>query len=90
MLRSHGLDVVPGQELIDLALPMSIDDSGEGLGQTAVRFHSVQLAGLAEGGQNCPILGPGFVTCEKTVFATDGNGADGAFWAEAGKTLKIT
>lgn len=58
---------------------MSVHDGGEGLGQIAVRFDSVQLAGLAAGGQDGPVLCPGFVTCEETVLATARDGPDGAF-----------
>jgi hypothetical protein len=58
---------------------MSVHDGGEGLGQIAVRFDAVQFAGFYEGGQNGPVLCPSFVTCEETVFATDGDGPDSAF-----------
>jgi len=76
---SPGLAVVPGQERTDLALAMPIHDGGEGLCRIAVRLDPVQLAGFYEGGQRGPILGPGSLTGEETVLATDGDGLGAIF-----------
>jgi len=48
---------------------MPIHDGRESPGQIVVRFDPVQLAGFYEGGQDCPVLCPGFMNCEETVFA---------------------
>ena len=69
----------PRQKVLDPALFVALHDGGKCLGQIAVRLDSVQLAGLYQGGQHGPVLGPGFVTREETVLATDGDGPDDAF-----------
>lgn len=44
------------------------------MGQIAMWPNPVYLAGFYEGGQDVPVLCLGFVTCKKTVLATDGDG----------------
>lgn len=73
MFLSHNLAVAPRQELADLALPMPVQDGGDGPGQVTARLDPVQFAGFYEGSEDGPILGPGFVTGEEAVLATDGD-----------------
>lgn len=51
MFSGHGLefrrpDVGPRQEIVDLAVRVAVDDSGENVGEVAHRLDAVELAGL--------------------------------------------
>lgn len=50
--------VVPGQELIDIALHVPADDSFEGSGQVGVGFDVVQLRRLDQRCDDAPVSAP--------------------------------
>ena len=58
----HGLefpsaDVGPGEQLVDLAVGVAVDDLGENVGEIAERLDAVELAGLDKRGDDGPVLG---------------------------------
>ena len=77
--RSHLFDVVPGKELVDLALFMAIHDSGEGRREPSVGIDGIHLAGFDERGDDGPVFCTGVMSGEEGVFPVQGNGTDGAF-----------
>lgn len=79
MRRSHGVDVVPGQEFFDPGLLMAIDDGGEGAGQPGVGIDGIEFTGFDQTSQHRPVLSPCIVTREEGVFPVWSDGADGAF-----------
>ena len=84
MFSGHGLefgsaDVGPGQELVDLAVGMAVDDPGEHVGEIAERLDAVELAGLDQRGDDGPMLGAAVGAGEERVLAVERDRADGAF-----------
>lgn len=72
-------DVVPRQQVVDLALFVAIDDGCERIGQIGVRIDTVQFAGLDQGSDDAPVCGSGVVASEERVFAVQSYGTDRAF-----------
>lgn len=72
MRRSHGSDVIPGQQLVDIGLFVPRGDGCHGTSQIAMGFDSIEFAGFDQRRDNCPVLCPGIVTCEERVFAIEG------------------
>ena len=60
MFSGHGFEwlsgVGPGEELVDLALRMSGDDAADDVGEVGLGIDRVELAGLNERGDRCPVL----------------------------------
>ena len=61
MFSGHGLEVeggeiCPGQEIIDLAVGMSVDDFGDDVGQIGLGFDATELTGLDQRGDDGPVL----------------------------------
>ena len=73
------LSVGPRQQLIDIAVWMTVDDPGEDVGQVAEWVDLVQLTGLDQGGDGGPVLGAAIRACEQSIFPVERDGADGAF-----------
>jgi hypothetical protein len=61
--------ISPGQELIDLAVGMAVDDPGEDVIEIGERIDVVQLAGFDQGGNDGPMLGAAVRAREQGVFA---------------------
>ena len=76
MRRSHGSDVIPGQQLVDIGLFVPRGDGCHGTSQIAMRFDPIEFAGFDQRRDNCPVLCSGIVTCEERVFAVEGDGTD--------------
>jgi hypothetical protein len=74
--RSHGSDVIPGQQLVDIGLFVSRGDGCHGTSQIAMRFNPIEFAGLDQRRDDGPVLRAGIVTCEERVFAIEGDGTD--------------
>jgi hypothetical protein len=58
----------PGQELIDLAVGMAVDDPDEDVIEIGERIDLVQLAGFDQGGNDSPVLGTAVRAREQCVF----------------------
>ena len=60
-MLDHGfeflLSIGPRQQLIDIAVMVTIDDAREDVGQIRERVDFVQLVGLDQGGDGGPMLG---------------------------------
>ena len=72
------LSVGPRQQLIDIAIGVTIDDAREDVGQIRERVDVVQLAGLDQGRDGGPMLGASVGTCEQRVLPVERDRADGA------------
>ena len=59
-----------------MLLLMAVDDGCEDAGQVAVSFDFVELAGLNERREHCPVLGTCIVTGEERVLSLQGNRTD--------------
>ena len=46
---------MPGHELVDAVLRPAVDETGQQVGEIALRVHTVELAGLDEGGDRGPV-----------------------------------
>jgi hypothetical protein len=73
-MRSIG----PRQQLIDIAVGVTIDDTCKNLGQIRERVDVVQLAGLDQGRDGGPMLGAAVGTREQRVLPVERVRADGA------------
>ena len=73
------LSVGPGQQLIDGAVGMTVDDPGEDVGQVHERVDIVQFTGLDQRGDGGPVFGAAIRACEQSIFPVERDGADGAF-----------
>src|SRR5690606_24653382 len=74
--RSHGLnlgsrDVGPGQEIVDLAVGVAVDDPGKRVGQVGERFDVVQLARLNQRSDDGPVLGAVVRSGKEGVLAVE-------------------
>lgn len=78
MRRSHGLGVVPGQQLFDVRLFVPASNGCQDGGQIALGLDPVEFAGPDQGRDDGPVLRAGIVTCEERIFAIEGDGTDGA------------
>jgi hypothetical protein len=72
----HGLefadaDVGPGQEFVDLAVRMAVDDPGEHISKIAERLDVVELAGFNERRDDGPVLGTAVRAGEECVLAVE-------------------
>ena len=82
MFSGHGLDfgrggVGPGQEVVDLAVGMAVDDPGDDVGDVGLRIDDVEFAGLDQRGDDRPVLAAAVGAGEERVLAIEGDGADG-------------
>lgn len=68
--------MVPGQELLDPALPVAVDERLEDAGQIGVWLDAVELRRLDQRGDDPPVLGALVVTGEECVLAVEGDWAD--------------
>ena len=57
-------------------LLMAVEDGCDDTRQVAMRLDFVQLTGLDEQREHCPVLGACIVACEERVFALQRDGAD--------------
>jgi hypothetical protein len=64
----HG-GVCPRQQLIDLAVGMTVDNFGDDVGEIAVRFDTAELAGLNQRSNDCPALATAVGTGEERILA---------------------
>ncbi len=81
MFSGHGLefvggDVGPGQEIVDLAVWVAVDDPGEHVGQVAERLDVVQLASFDQRSDDGPVLGAAVGAREEGVLAVERDRAD--------------
>ena len=79
MRRSHGFDVVPWQQLVDIDLFVPFGDGRQDTRQISVWLNPVKFAGFDQGRDDGPVFCPCIMTCEEGVFAIESNWTDGAF-----------
>jgi hypothetical protein len=70
--------MVPRQKLIDPALFVAGDDSGERGAQVGKRLDGIEFACLDQRGDGCPVLSPGIVARKERVLAIESNRPDGS------------
>ena len=63
--------VGPGQQVVDLALRMTGDDAGDGVGEIGLRVDGVELAGFHERGDDGPVLAAAVGASEERVLAIE-------------------
>ena len=73
------MSVGPGQQLIDVAVWMAVDNPGEDVGEIAERIDVVEFACLDQRGDGGPVFGAAVRTCEQSIFAVECDGTDRAF-----------
>ena len=81
MFSGHGLEVGsggigPGQELVDAAVGVAVDDAGDDVGEVGVRLDADELAGLDQRGDDRPVLGAAVGAGEERILAVEGERAD--------------
>ena len=72
------LSIGPRQQLIDIAVGMTIDDAREDVGQIRERVDVVQLAGLDQGRDGGPMFGAPVRAGEQRILPAERDRADGA------------
>ena len=81
-MSGHGLfglwlDVGEGQEFVEAAHGMAVDDLGEDIGQIGLRIDGKHFAGCDQRGQNCPMFATAIGAGEEMILAPERNGTDG-------------
>jgi hypothetical protein len=81
VFSGHGLklgsgEIGPGQEIVDLAVWVAVDDPGEYVGQVAERLDVVQLARLDQRRDDGPVLGAAVRAREEGVLPVERDQAD--------------
>jgi hypothetical protein len=66
----------PRQQVVDLAVGMTVDDSGDDVGQIVMRFDAAELAGLDQRGDDGPVLAAAVGGGEQRVLAVERNRPD--------------
>lgn len=69
MRRSHGLGIVPGQQLVDVGLFVSAGNGCQDSGQIAMGLDPVEFTGLDQRRDGGPVLGSRIVTREERVLS---------------------
>src|SRR5215469_5086619 len=59
----------PGQEFVEAALRMAVDDAGDDVGEVGVRIDADKLAGFDQRSDHGPVLGTAVGTGEESVLA---------------------
>ena len=68
----------PGEEFIEAALGVAVDDAGDDVGEVGVRIDADKLAGFDQRSDHGPVLGTAVGTGEESVLAIEGQGPDRA------------
>ena len=82
MFSGHGLErlrrIGPWQQVVDLALGMAGNDTGDDVDEVGLRIDAVEFAGLHERGDDCPVLGAAIGSSKERVLAVQSDRSDGA------------
>lgn len=78
MRRSHVLDVIPGQQLVNVRLFVYSRNGCEDAGQIAMRFDPFEFTGLNQGRDSGPVLCGPHRDRRRARFTGQGNGTDRA------------
>ena len=81
MFSGHGLEcgyrrVGPRQEIVDVAVGMSVDDFGDDVRQIVMGIDAAEFAGFDERGDDRPVLATTIRACEERVLAVERDGTD--------------
>ena len=79
----------PGQEFVDAAIRIAVDELANRIGQVGVRIDAVKFAGLDQRSDDCPMLAAAVGCGEERVLSAQRDGADAAF-AHIGIDLNAT
>ena len=66
----------PGQQFVDLAVEMAVDDLCEDIGHPGIRIDAVQFAGLDERNDDRPVFSAAVGTREERVLAIESDRTD--------------
>lgn len=77
--RILAIGIIPRHQLVDLTLPMAVDDSGQGGAQVGQRIDSLELAGFDQRSDGRPLLCSRIVSGEESVLSVQRNRPDGPF-----------
>ena len=62
----------------NIAVGVPIDNLGDDIGQIGVRLDTIELAGLDERSNDCPVLAAAVGASEERILAREGNGPNAA------------
>ena len=68
----------PGQEFVDTAVEMSVDDFGDGVGEVGVGIDAGELAGFDQRGDDGPVVAATVRAGEESILPVQRDGANGA------------
>lgn len=68
----------PGQQLVEAALRMALDDASDDVGEIAERLDAAELAGLDQRSNDGPMLGATIGAGEQGILASQCQGPDAA------------
>jgi hypothetical protein len=70
-LKLGSLDVGPGQQFVDLAIGMAVDNPGEDIGEIAERLDTIEFAGFDQRRNGCPVFGTAIGACKEGVLPVE-------------------
>jgi hypothetical protein len=77
-LKLGSLDVGPGQQFVDLAIGMAVDNPGEDIGEIAERLDTIEFAGFDQRRNGCPVFGTAVGACKEGALPVERDRTDGA------------
>ena len=69
---------MPREEIVDLALGMTVYDTGEDIGEVGLGIDAVEFAGLDQRCDDGPMFAAPVGAGEERIFTIQGNGTDAA------------
>ena len=73
-----GAAIGPGQQLVDPAVGMAVDDLGDDVGEIGLRIDAAEFAGLDQRGDDGPVLAAAVGAGEQRVLAVERDRSDAA------------
>lgn len=70
--------VGPRQQVVELALRVAGEDTGDDVDEVGLRIEAVEFAGLYERGDHCPVLGAAIGSGKERFRAVQSDRSDGA------------
>ena len=71
-------EIGPGQEFVDLAVGMAVDDPGDDVGEIGVRIDAAELAGLDQRRDDGPVLAAAVGAGEQRILSVQRDRSDAA------------
>ena len=79
VLEHRGNGIGPWQQIVDLAVRVTVDDLCDDVGEVDVRFDAREFAGLDQRGDDGPMLAAAVRASEECVFSVQSDRPDRAF-----------